>query len=982
MKQCGWMPFASTLIVFLCTVQVAPAALVIEKVLPFATERELRVQVVLKSDKPGVIDVVGKIVPATPQSDAAFWEGSLGNPAASAGAPILVEQTIRELRPKLWSPGSPNLYNLVISAKQGSDSVQGQPLRFGFRSVTTKEGQILLNGKPIFLKGIAINPPGRDIPDDVGYSRQFAYEYVRYLRSQNVNLIRMTFDFKREDRQQVWFDACDELGMMVNQGCYGGPPGLGKKGPSFDPEEQQDLFAGKSPNAPQTSKSAPPTEFETSVKAYIDVFETYVRHPSVVIYILSNELPGPVGSKPEWHDYLTKVDARINMWDPTRIVIGNAGYGLGREGDINDIHRYWGWYYNSFLTYFNLRDTVTLFGASTDKQPFTFSECVGSFTSPLGPFNSIFRKQLAPQLGWTGHSGDQAKEALAYQSFMIKHAVESFRTMREQNHRIAGLMPFSIMFFNWEGIRSFDQMKPKPALEQMGVSYSPVLTSIELWTPQVYAGSKIRPVIHVVNDAEDFSDLSDALLKVELEAPGKTAAWSNTYPLPKLDYFAARGFTIDVELPSLATGDYVLRATVQKNGKAISQNWETIYISAPRTVPANASTAPLPIFDPRGATVNALSALGIRTQLLTDLQTIPSAATHLIIAEEAFSASTPLPAVKNFVARGGRVLCLAQNAAKFDAAWLPSKIQMLQGTATDPTYTPKIRPTADQQNINPERPWHPVFNGIGRERLRLWSDYTGWDQSKKGFPKVYPVTHGFKLLDDKDLGKTAILADYDRGLEGIAIAEMFEEKGSVVFTGLDLVNRAGLDPVADQMLVNLVSYLGAAEHEVLPLIEKPITWGDYPTERGVLTGPIHGLIYNCRWMPPPTAPGAKPYPDNTGAWNTHPGNPFLPKGVRPFGPYTWSTGASPREESKDKTGTGVFHCRVPDGRKFVQTKVENTQAEPLTLHVSVNGAPAQATNVAPGKAITVRTPIGGGTSHLSVRYTGDKQLVILETAFQ
>ena len=31
---------------------------------------------------------------------------------------------------------------------------------------------------------------------------------------------------------------------------------------------------------------------------------------------------------------------------------------------------------------------------------------------------------------------------------------------------------------------------------------------------------------------------------------------------------------------------------------------------------------------------------------------------------------------------------------------------------------------------------------IDRDRLFLWSDWTGWDDSKPGFPEVYPVTRG------------------------------------------------------------------------------------------------------------------------------------------------------------------------------------------------------------------------------------------------
>lgn len=55
-------------------------------------------------------------------------------------------------KPQLWSPESPKLYevNLTLNGENLSDKI-------GFRSIETKEKQILLNGKPIFLKGISMH---------------------------------------------------------------------------------------------------------------------------------------------------------------------------------------------------------------------------------------------------------------------------------------------------------------------------------------------------------------------------------------------------------------------------------------------------------------------------------------------------------------------------------------------------------------------------------------------------------------------------------------------------------------------------------------------------------------------------------------------------------------------------------------------------------------------------------------------------------
>jgi beta-glucuronidase len=52
----------------------------------------------------------------------------------------------------LWSPQNPKLYRVVLSS--GNDTVADE---IGFRSITTRGTQILLNGKPIFLRGIDIH---------------------------------------------------------------------------------------------------------------------------------------------------------------------------------------------------------------------------------------------------------------------------------------------------------------------------------------------------------------------------------------------------------------------------------------------------------------------------------------------------------------------------------------------------------------------------------------------------------------------------------------------------------------------------------------------------------------------------------------------------------------------------------------------------------------------------------------------------------
>src|SRR5690606_17969049 len=149
-----------------------------------------------------------------------LWEGKMEARQLGKRYRFVVEN----LDPELWWPARPYLYQLRCVLSDGSKKVREENFRIGFRFFETKGGQIYLNGKPIFLRGIAINPPGRGIPKDVETSRAFAEDYVRFMKSINVNIIRIPDD-------QTWYDVCDELGMMVFGGNYSASVG-GEKPPA------------------------------------------------------------------------------------------------------------------------------------------------------------------------------------------------------------------------------------------------------------------------------------------------------------------------------------------------------------------------------------------------------------------------------------------------------------------------------------------------------------------------------------------------------------------------------------------------------------------------------------------------------------------------------------------------------------------------------------------------------------------------------
>src|SRR5690606_42046629 len=132
---------------------------------------------------------------------------------------------------------------------------------------------------------------------------------------------------------------------------------------------------------------------------------------------------------------------------------GNAGYGFGRSGYVCAIHRYWGWYYNSFVSYSTLRDPRVCW-RSDRVQPITLTEAVRNYTGVDGRFNLVSRsKQPDSQLNWTGHAPDseQAERGLAPQALLAKQAIEITSRLRARNTSLAAIMPSSIPFHRRSG---------------------------------------------------------------------------------------------------------------------------------------------------------------------------------------------------------------------------------------------------------------------------------------------------------------------------------------------------------------------------------------------------------------------------------------------------------------------------------------------------------------------------------------------------
>jgi beta-glucuronidase len=108
-------------------------------------------------------------------------------------------------RPQLWSPENPKLYQVKFTAD--TDSIID---RIGFRSIETREADILLNGKPIFLRGISIHEEA-PLRGGRAFNEADARVLLTWAKELGCNFVRLAHYPHNEHMTRL----ADEMGLMV-----------------------------------------------------------------------------------------------------------------------------------------------------------------------------------------------------------------------------------------------------------------------------------------------------------------------------------------------------------------------------------------------------------------------------------------------------------------------------------------------------------------------------------------------------------------------------------------------------------------------------------------------------------------------------------------------------------------------------------------------------------------------------------------------
>jgi beta-galactosidase len=177
----------------------------------------------------------------------------------------LAKTTLNLAKPHLWSAETPYLYTLVASALpsvKGGHAYETLSFKVGFRSVEIKNRQLLVNGKPVLIKGT----DRHEMDPDGGYyiTRARMLQDIKIMKRLNINAVRTS----HYPNNPYWYDLCDQYGIYLvaeaNQESHGffyGP----------------DAMSGKPMFAKQILQR---NQHNVSMN---------FNHPSVIIWSLGNE---------------------------------------------------------------------------------------------------------------------------------------------------------------------------------------------------------------------------------------------------------------------------------------------------------------------------------------------------------------------------------------------------------------------------------------------------------------------------------------------------------------------------------------------------------------------------------------------------------------------------------------------------------------------------------------------------------------------
>ena len=224
-------------------------------------------------------------------------------------------QMFAKFKPQLWSPENPKLYQVNISLDNATTITD----EIGFRTIETRDKQILLNGQPIFLKGISIHD---EKPNGGGRanSTEDARQLLTWAKELGCNFVRLA----HYPHHEYMMREAERMGILV-----------------WSEIPVYWTIAWKNP-----------ATFANAKQQLTDMISRDHNRANIIIWSIANETPHSA----ERDDFLGRLAQYARTQDSTRLismameVTGAANYvnrlndNMNKYVDVVSFNQYIGWY--------------------------------------------------------------------------------------------------------------------------------------------------------------------------------------------------------------------------------------------------------------------------------------------------------------------------------------------------------------------------------------------------------------------------------------------------------------------------------------------------------------------------------------------------------------------------------------------------------------------------------------------------------------
>lgn len=658
---------------------------------------------------------------------------------------------------QVWSPETPFLYELhAVVRKVEPQTLSPEPrgdacaVVFGMREFTIVDGDFYLNGKKILLRGgnIAFH---RFLSD--ADRRTLPWE-PHWIKKVLIDIPKAHhFNFFRIHLGHAynrWYDIADEHGMLL-----------------------QDEWM-----------------FWTTTGTKEQITQEFTRwlqdnwnHPSIIIWDALNECTDPIVQR--------EIVPAMKKLDPTR---------PWESVDFTEDHPYI-YSLGPVLNDRKLGFTRALDEIENDTKPTMLNEFCwwwfGNDFKPTSLMDGVVERWLGPN--WT------QEQLIAHQSFLVTELVELFRRMR-----VDAIQPFVYLSNNtgptahWF-IGDIKDLQPKPILQTLRNAFSPFGVSVELWDRHFFSGEQRLLHVYLFNDHPIFHSG-----KIRYGFVNSDGQWcSHTSESVAVAGGSCYVKQITIAFPNIPD-TYSLRVELYEHSDTVpvAQSQKIAHVFEPVTIPAGLKTLNLCLFDKRGEVGDFLQRHELSYH--TPSQSFRDARYDILLVSEGsvrdHEYKTRLDEISEFVHSGGNLIVLEPEFGIDGKETVP--------LTNDVQLTIERRSDADRGGYDSyvfvEEFSHPLWNDITEEHLKMLNGGFGGEMVSQHhvIPDVPFTVHarcGLKLTTpavmEIPVGRGTILV-YRIQLRGRLLQNSHNDE---LFSRRD-------DPVAQQLLVNLLAYASKRRH--------------------------------------------------------------------------------------------------------------------------------------------------------------------------